>query len=159
MLLAKLHGAEVTAIDHGDKLGRIRSLGANHLIDYTREDFSERAGAYDVIINMVLKYPYVRAVRALAPGGRYLFTNPDGLLQLLRAVWTSWTSRKKVIFEFAKETTESLDRPRGLIEDGKLRSIVDRTYPLEEVAEAHRYVESGRKLGNVVLTTTAEGAC
>lgn len=150
--LAKYYGAEVTAVDHRDKLEMIRSIGADHVLDYTREDFTENVASYDVIFNVVLKCPYARALRALKPGGRYLLTNPDGIGQMLRAVWTSWTGRKKVVIEMASETTADLDQLRELIEAGHLRSVVDRTYPLEQAVEAHRYVESGRKQGNVVLT-------
>ena len=150
--LAKHHGAEVTAVDHHDKLAMIRSLGADHVIDYTREDFAEHEASYDVIFNVVMKCPYARALRALKPGGRYLLTNPDGIGQILRAVWTSWTSNEEVVIEFAKETTADLNHLRELIETGHLRSVIDRTYPLEQAVEAHRYVELGRKHGNVVLT-------
>jgi len=152
--LAKLEGAEVTAVDYPDKLEMIRSLGADHLIDCTCEDFTENTASYDVIFNMVAKCPYSRALRALKPGGRYLLTNPDGLGQMFRAIWTSWRSNKQVVIEFAKETTAALEHLRELIEAGRLRSVVDRTHPLDQAVEAHRYVESGRKHGNVVLTPT-----
>lgn len=150
--LAKHYGAEVTAVDHRDKLEMIRSLGADHVIDYTCEDFTKNVASYDVLFNMVLKCPYARALRTLKPGGRYLLTNPDGIGQMLRAIWTSWTSNKKVVIEMAKETTADLDHLRELIEAGHLRSVIDRTYPLAQAVEAHHYVESGRKHGNVVLT-------
>ncbi len=150
--LAKYHGAEVTAVDHGDKLEMLRSIGADHVIDHNREDFTDTAARYDVIFNMVLKCPLARAVRALKPGGRYLLTNPDGFGQMFHAVWISLTTNRKVVIEMAKETTADLDHLRELIEAGHVRSIVDRTYPLEQAVEAQRYVESGRKHGNVVLT-------
>ena len=156
--LAKHYGALVTAVDHADKLEMIRSLGADHVIDYTGEDFTENVASYDVIFNMVQKCPYSRALRALKPGGRYLLTNPDGIGQMLRGVWTSWTSNKKVIIEMAKETTAELDQLRELIEAGHLRSVIDRTFRLEQAVEAHRYVESGRKHGNVVLTLDSPGS-
>lgn len=150
--LAKHRGAEVTAVDHRDKLEMLRDLGADHVIDYMAEDFTENVGRYDILLNMVMSCPYARALRTLKPGGRYLLTNPDGFGQMLRAVWTSWTSDRKVIVEMARETTADLDHLRELIEAGHLRSVIDRTYPLEQAAEAHRYVESGQKRGNVVLT-------
>ena len=140
--LAKARGAEVTAVDHGDKLEMLLSLGADHVIDSTREDFMENVGAYDVLFNMVMRCPYGRALRTLKPGGRYLLTNPHGLAQMLQAAWTTLVTDKKVVSEFAKESTAELDRLRELCEAGGLRSVVDRTYPLEQVVEAHRHVES-----------------
>jgi NADPH:quinone reductase-like Zn-dependent oxidoreductase len=150
--LAKLMGAEVTAVDSTEKLDTLRALGADHVIDYTREDFTEGGGTYDVIFNVVVGSSYSRAVRSLGEGGRYLLTNPAGIFQMIRAMWTSLTSHKKVIVQFASEKAEDLVYLRNLVEAGKLRSVIDRSYPLERAAEAHRYVETDRKKGNVVLT-------
>ncbi len=150
--LAKLMGAEVTGVDSTEKLDMLRELGADHVIDYTRENFTDNGETYDVIFNVVVNCPYADALRSLNPGGRYLLTNPAGISQMLRAPWTSLTSSKQVITQFARETVEDLDHLRELIEAGQLRSVVDRSYPLEQAAEAHRYVETGRKKGNVVLT-------
>ncbi len=150
--LAKLMGAEVTGVDSREKLDILRALGADHVIDYTREDFTENGETYDVIFNVVAKSSYSRNVRSLNKGGRYLLTNPAGISQMLRAKWTSMTSNKKVIIQFASEDVEDLVYLRELIEAGKLRSVIDRIYPLEQAAEAHRYVETDRKKGNVVLT-------
>ena len=149
--LAKLMGAEVTAVDSTEKLDLLHALGADHVIDYTREDFTENGETYDVIFNVVAKSPYSRNVRSLKKGGRYLLTNPAGISQMFRAVWTSVTSNKKVIVQFGDETVEDLVYLRKLIEAGKLRSVIDRIFPLEQAAEAHRYVETDRKKGNVVL--------
>ena len=154
--LAKLMGAEVTGVDSTEKLDLLRGLGADHVIDYTREDFTENGETYDVIFNVVVRSSYSRAMRSLNKGGRYLLTNPAGIFQMLRAPWTSWTSDKKVITRFAPETVEDLVHLRELIEAGKLRSVIDRSYPLEQAAEAHRYVETDRKKGNVVLTMQGE---
>jgi len=150
--LAKLMGAQVTGVDSMEKLDMLRALGADHVIDYTREDFTENGETYDVIFNVVVKSSYSRNLRSLNKGGRYLLTNPAGISQMLRAVWTSMTSNKKVIIQFADEKVEDLVHLRELIEAGKLRSVIDRSYPLEQAAEAHRYVETDRKKGNVVLT-------
>ncbi len=150
--LAKLMGAEVTGVDSTEKLDMLRVLGADHVIDYTREDFTENGETYDVIFNVVVKSSYSRIVRSLNTGGRYLLTNPAAISQMLRAVWTSMTSNKRVITQFASEKAEDLVHLRQLIEAGKLRSVIDRAYPLEQAAEAHRYVETDRKKGNVVLT-------
>ncbi len=155
--LAKLMGAEVTAVDSTEKLELLRELGADHVIDYTREDFTENGETYDVIFNVVVKASYARILRSLNKGGRYLLTNPAGIFQMLRAIWTSMTGNKQVIVQFAPETAEDLDYLRELIEAGKLRSVIDRSYPLEQAAEAHRYVETGRKQGNVVLTINPPG--
>jgi NADPH:quinone reductase-like Zn-dependent oxidoreductase len=149
--LAKLMGAEVTAVDSTDKLDLLSDLGADHVIDYAREDFTENGEAYDVIFNVVAKSSYSRNVRSLNEGGRYLLTNPAGISQMFRAVWTSITSNRKVIVQFGDETVEDLVYLRKLIEAGSLRAVVDRVYPLEQAAEAHRYVETDRKKGNVVL--------
>lgn len=150
--LAKLMGAEVTGVDSTEKLDMLRTLGADHVIDYTREDFTESGETYDVIFNVVAGSSYSRNLRSLNKGGRYLLTNPAGISQVLRAVWTSMTSDKKVIIQFASEEVEDLVYLRELIEAGRLRSVIDRSYPLEQAAEAHRYVETDRKKGNVVLT-------
>jgi len=150
--LAKLMGAEVTGVDSTEKLDLLRELGADHVIDYTREDFTENGETYDVIFNVVVKSSYSRSVRSLNMGGRYLLTNPAGIPQMLRALWTSMTGDKNVIVQFANETTEDLAYLRELIEAGELRSVIDRSYPLEQAAEAHSYVETDCKKGNVVLT-------
>ncbi len=150
--LAKLMGAKVTGVDSTEKLDMLRALGADHVVDYTREDFTENGETYDVIFNVVVKSSYSRIVRSLNKGGRYLLTNPAGISQMLRAMWTSMTSNKRVIIQFASETAEDLVYLRKLIEAGKLRSVIDRSYPLEQAAEAHRYVETDRKKGSVVLT-------
>jgi len=154
--LAKLMGATVTAVDRPEKLEMLRALGADHVIDYTREEFTKNGETYDVIFNVVVKSSYSRNIRSLNRGGRYLLTNPAGISQMLRAIWTSMTSNKKVIVQFANEKVEDLVYLRELIEAGKLRSVIDRSYSLEQAAEAHRYVETDRKKGNVMLTMRGE---
>lgn len=149
--LAKHFGAEVTAVDATDKLEVLRGIGADHVIDYTAEDFAARGAAYDVVFDVVCRRSFSRSLRALRPGGRYLVVNPLAN-QMLRALWTSLTSDKKVFFAFAPYRTEDLDFLKELIEAGSLKSVIDRSFPLEQVADAHRYVESGRKKGNVAIT-------
>jgi NADPH:quinone reductase-like Zn-dependent oxidoreductase len=149
--LAKYFGAEVTAVDSTGKLDMLRSLGADHVIDYTQEDFTKSGQTYDVIFDVVGKSSFSRSLRSLNPRGRYLLANPR-LLQMVRGRWISMSSDKKVIIGAANHTTEALIFLKDLIEAGKIRSVIDRRYPLEQIAEAQRYVETGRKQGSVVIT-------
>ena len=155
--LAKYFGAEVTGVDSAEKLDMVRSIGADHVIDYTREDFTRSGETYDVVFDMVCKR-FSGCMSSLKQGGRYLLTNPNGLSQMVRGLWTSIMSSKKVILEFASEKTEDLIFLTELIESGKIVSVIDRCYPLEQAAEAHRYVEEGHKKGNVVFTLGQEGS-
>lgn len=148
--LAKHFGAEVTGLDSTAKLDMLRSIGADHVIDYTKEDFSRSGVTYDVIFDVVGKSPYSRSTRSLAKNGVYLLANP-GLPQMLRGLWTSLTSGKKVVMGLAGESVEDLIFFRELIEAGTLKTVIDKRYPLEQMADAHRYVESGQKAGNVVI--------
>jgi NADPH:quinone reductase-like Zn-dependent oxidoreductase len=149
--LAKYFGAEVTAVDSTEKLDMLRSIGADHVIDYTNEDFTQNGEAYDVIFDVVGKTSFPHSVKALKKNGRYLLANP-GLSQMFRGRWTSKTSSKKVIWGAADEKTEDLIFLKELVEAGKLKAVIDRCYPLEQAVEAHRYVETGQKQGNVVIT-------
>lgn len=151
--IAKTLGAEVTAVDSTSKLGMLRSIGADHVIDYTQEDFTQNGETYDVIIDVVGKSPFSRSVSSLKPNGRYVLGNPRPL-SMLRGLLTSMTSSKKVIIALAGYKTEDLVFLKELIEAGKIKPVIDRCYPLEQVAEAHRYVETGQKTGNVVITVT-----
>ena len=144
--LAKSYGAEVTAVDSAAKLEMLRSIGADHVIDYAQEDFTRRGERYDVIFDVIGKSAFGASMRALEENGRYLLSNP-GLSHLVRGA-----GNKRVIAGSSSRSTRQLVRLRELIEAGKLRTVIDRRYPLEEIAEAHRYVESGRKQGNVVIT-------
>jgi NADPH:quinone reductase-like Zn-dependent oxidoreductase len=149
--IAKSLGAEVTAVDSTQKLDMLRTIGADHVIDYTQEDFTQNGETYDVIIDVVGKSSFSRSVSSLRPNGRYILGNPS-LLGMIRGLWTSMTTDKKVIFEFAGYKVEDVIYLKELIEAGKIRSVIDRCYPLEQIAEAHRYVENGYKAGNVVIT-------
>jgi len=148
---AKYFGAEVTAVDSTEKLDMLHSIGADHVIDYTQEDFTKTGETYDVIFDVVGKSSFSRSVRSLKQNGRYLLANP-GLPQMLRGQWTSAISSKKVIFPAQSRKSEDLVFLKGLIEDGKIKSVIDRTFPLEQMAEAHEYVEKGGKKGNLVIT-------
>lgn len=149
--LAKYYGAEVTAVDSAGKLDMLRSIGADHVIDYAQEDFTQSGETYDIILDVVGKSPYSRTLKALKENGRYLLANPR-LSHMFRGRWTSMTSSKRVISGAASRKNKDLLFLKGLIEAGKLKTIIDRAFPLEEMAEAHRYVERGGKKGNVVIT-------
>ncbi len=147
---AKGYGAEVTAVDRGDKLEMLRSIGADHVVDYTREDFTANGETYDVIFDVIGKGYPARTVQSLAHNGRYLQANL-GLGLMLRGLWTSKTSDKTVTTALAGNAPEDLAYLAGLVDAGKLRIVIDRVMPLEEMVEAHRYVEAGHKKGNLVI--------
>ena len=148
---AKYLGAEVTGLDSTGKLDMLRSIGADHVIDYTQEDFTENAETYDVILDVIGKSPFSGSLRSLGPNGRYLLANPK-LSQMVRARWISMRTGKQVIFGSSSQKTEDLIFLRELIEAGKIRSVIDSSYPLEQIPEAHRYAEKGSKKGNIVIT-------
>ena len=148
--LAKNYGAEVTAVDSTAKLDMLRSIGADHVVDYTQEDFTKSGEIYDVIFDVVGKISFSRSEKSLKQNGIYLLANP--VSQMVQALWTRMTSDKKVIMQTATGTTADLVFLRELVEAGKIRTVIDRTYPLEQIVEAHRYVETGQKAGNVVIT-------
>ena len=149
--LAKFFGAEVTGVDSTRKLDMLRSLGADQVIDYTQEDFTKSCETYDVIFDVVGKGSFSSCIESLKKRGIYLMGNPT-LSRSVRGRWTSMTSSKKVVGGTASYRTEDLIYLKELCEAGKLKSVIDRRYPLEHIAEAHRYVETGHKKGNVVVT-------
>ena len=149
--LAKYFGAEVTGVDSTGKLDMLRSIGTDHVIDYTQDDFTKSGETYDVILDVMGKSSFSRSIRSLKPNGRYLLLNA-GLSQRVRGRWTSMTSSKNVIIGAANQKTEDLLFLKELIEAGKIKPVIDRCFPLELTAEAHRYVETGQKKGNVVIT-------
>ena len=149
--LARYFGAQVTGVDSSGKLDMLRSIGADQVIDYTQEDFTKSGETYDFILDVVSKSSFSGSIRSLKQNGRYLIANP-GPSQMVRGRWTSMTSSKKVLFGAAYQKIEDLIYLKELIEAGKLKSVIDRCYPLEQTAEAHRYVEKGHKKGNVVIT-------
>ncbi len=149
--LARHFGAEVTGVDSTGKLDTLRSIGADHVIDYTKEDFTKNGETYDVIFDAVGRNSISRSVRSLKKNGRLLLSNPR-LSNMVRGPWTSLTSSKKVFFAFASYKTEDLIFLKELIEAEKIKSVIDRRYPLEQTAEAHRYADKGHKKGNVVIT-------
>lgn len=149
--LARYFGAEVTGVDSAGKLDMLRSIGADHVIDYTQEDFTKNSESYDVIFDVMGKSSFSGSVRSLKRNGRYLLGNA-GLTQMVRGRWTSMSSSKKVIIGAANQKTEDLLFLKDLIEAGKIIAVIDRCYRLEDMVEAHRYVETGHKKGNVAIT-------
>ncbi|MEJ2012409.1 MAG: NAD(P)-dependent alcohol dehydrogenase [Anaerolineales bacterium] len=148
--LARLEEAEVTAVDSAEKLELLHQLGADHVIDYRTQDFASTGDVYDVIFDVVGTVEFARANNALKPGGMYLLANP--VSQMLSGMWTRLTTDREVIMQASSPTVEDLIAVREQIEAGKLRTVIDREYPLEQIVEAHRYVETGAKQGNVVIT-------
>jgi NADPH:quinone reductase-like Zn-dependent oxidoreductase len=149
--IARAMGAKVTAVDSTIKEEMLRSIGADQFIDYTREEFTKSGQTYDVILSMVARSSYSGCIKALKPGGRYLIANPR-LSDMLRSVFTSLFTDKTAIFAFAQEKEEELLALKKMIEEGKIKSTVDKIYPPEQVAEAHRRVETEQRLGTVVLS-------
>ncbi len=150
--LAKFFGAEVTGVCSTTNLELVKSLGADKVIDYTKEDFTKSGKTYDIIFDTVGKSSFSGCVRSLKQKGIYLRAVHMVLSPIVRGLWTSMTSSKKVIGGIATERKEDLIFLKELIETGKIKPVIDRRYPLEKTAEAHRYVEKGHKKGNVVIT-------
>jgi NADPH:quinone reductase-like Zn-dependent oxidoreductase len=153
--LAKFYGAEVTAVDSAGKLYMLRTIGADHVIDYAEEDFSASGEAYDLIFDVVCRVPLSRHLRALRPNGRCLLANPQ-TSHFVRGLWTSMTGNKKVTFGVAGGSKDELPFLAELIEAGKLRPVIDRTFTLEQMVVAQRYAETEEKKGNIVITVGSE---
>jgi NADPH:quinone reductase-like Zn-dependent oxidoreductase len=149
--LAKYFGAEVTGVCSTPKLELVKSLGADKVIDYTKEDFTKNNQTYDIIFDTVGKTSVSRSIRSLNENGFYIFAT-FGLPMLVKVLWLLRKSSKKAIIGVLEERSEDLIFLKELIEAGKLKPVIDRRYPLEQAADAHRYVESGLKKGNVVIT-------
>ena len=149
--LAKNFGADVTGVCSTANMDLVRSLGASHVIDYTQEDFTQSGEAYDVIIDTVGTAPFSRSKVSLKEGGRLLMVLA-GLPDMLQIPWVSMTSSKKIIGGPATGRAEDLRLLAGLAEAGKFKPVIDRRYPFEKIAEAHSYVDTGRKKGNVTIT-------
>jgi NADPH:quinone reductase-like Zn-dependent oxidoreductase len=149
--LARHFGAEVTGVDSTEKLDALRSIGANHVIDYTKEDYTKNGGSYDLIIDVVGRRSVSRRLKLLTDDG-YYFLAYAGLSHILLGMWLSMTGNKKLKIQSASQKIEDLLFLKELIEAGEIKPVIDRRYPLEQVPEAHRYVESGHKKGNVAIT-------
>jgi len=160
--LAKHFGARVTGVCSTANLDLVKSLGADEVIDYTREDFSETGRVYDVVIDTVGKSGYSRSLRSLKRGGCYVRIGGSGRLivmlgDMLRRAWISSTGRTKVIGGIAHVTREDVLFFKDLIEAGELRTVIDRRYSLDQIADAHRHAEGGHKRGHVVIVLQDTG--
>ena len=149
--IARSLGAEVTGVCGTPRLEFVKSLGAEKVVDYTREDFTRHGETYDLIFDILGKGSFSRVKNSLKPNGILLYASFK-MKQLLQMLWTYFAGSRKVICAMAPGSTEDLIAVKELIEAGKIKAIIDRCYSLEETAEAHRYVESGHKKGNVVIT-------
>jgi NADPH:quinone reductase-like Zn-dependent oxidoreductase len=148
--LARHFGAHVTAVCNTKNVELVRSLGADEVVDYLQEDFTRNGQTYDVVLDAVGKHSFRRCKRSLKRGG--LFVATDGLHNFALAKWTARIGDRKVVFAVARLSKNDVLFLKELIEAGQYRAVIDRTYPLEDVVEATRYVETWQKTGNVVLT-------
>jgi len=148
--LAKYYGAQITAVDSTGKLEMLLFIGADEVIDHTKEDPYQYEDRYDVILDIAGKSPYSRCIKCLRKKGVYLLANTD-LVGRIQKLITNLTTDKKVVTDIAKYEKKDLEYLKDLIEKGKIRPVIDRRYTLEQIVEAHRYVESGKKIGNVVV--------
>lgn len=153
--LAKYFGAEVTAVCSAANGELVRSLGADHVIDYTAEDFTRNGETYDVIVDTVGTAPFSRSKGSLSERGRLLLVLA-GLADMLMIPWVSMSGSRRVIAGPAAERAEDLHLLARLVQEGHFRPVIDRCYPFERIAEAHRYVDSGRKRGNVAVILGGE---
>lgn len=148
--LAKYFGAEVTAVCSAANFELVKSLGADKVIDYTKEDFTKNAGYYDVVFDTLGKSPLRKTLRSLKKGGKVLLANA-GMGTMISGAFRSTFSIKRIISGVIKETSEDMNFFRQQIESGKLKAVIDRIYTLKQVIEAHTYVDKGHKKGNVIL--------
>lgn len=149
--LAKYYGVNVTGICSTTNIDLVKSLGADHVIDYTKEDYSKLDNTYDYVIDTIGNISFKECKRVLKQKGKLLYI-AAGLPQFFQMFWTSLFSRIKVKCIFSREArTEDIIFLKELVEEKKLIAVVDRTYPLTKIAEAHKYVDTGRKKGNVVI--------
>ncbi len=150
--LAKAYGAEVTAVVGTQHLDLARSLGADHVVDYTREDFSRLGQTFDCVLDAVGKASYLTCRRLLKPGGSFAATDLGPWNQnMVWLLWSGLVRNKKVIFPMPKSTKAFVESMRDRMEAGTFRAVIDRRYPFEQIRDAYRYVETGRKTGIVVL--------
>ena len=148
--LSKHFGAHVTAVCNTKNVDLVRSLGADEVIDYLHEDFTKNGKTYDVIFDAVGKHSFRRSRRSLNRGGIYIAT--DGFRNIFLALWTRWIGDKRARLGIARYKKQDVLLLKELIEAGEYRAVIDRRYAVKDVVEATKYVETGQKTGNVVLT-------
>jgi NADPH:quinone reductase-like Zn-dependent oxidoreductase len=151
--IAKYLGAEVTGVCSTSKMEFVKSLGATKVIDYTKEDFTQNGETYDLIFDILGRGSVSRCKGSLTPNGIHLFASFK-MKQLLQMLWTSRSSGRKVICALSPTSVEVLTFIKELVETGKFKAVIDRCYPLEKIAEAHRYVENGHKCGCVAISVS-----
>jgi 2-desacetyl-2-hydroxyethyl bacteriochlorophyllide A dehydrogenase len=148
--LAKSLGAEVIAVDSTTKMDLLKSIGADHVIDYKKEDFTKRNDKYDIIFDVVGKAPFRRSIKSLKKKGIYILGNPS-ITRNIRSKWINIFTNKKTISGSAAYKKEDILQLKELIEEGKIKAVIDKRFPLEKTAEAHEYVENSHKKGNVAI--------
>jgi len=153
--LAKYYGAEVTAVDSAGKLDMMSETGADHVIDYTKEDFTRSGRKYDVIFDVIGRSPFSGSMGSLRDNGRYLIANYS-FSKMVKRGTASKKGGRDVIMGATDHKAEDLLYLQDLVGSGKIRTVIDRRYPLEKTAEAHKYVESGQKKGNVIITVVPD---
>jgi len=163
--IAKARGAHVTGVCGTDHVDLVQSLGADEVIDYRRDDFTKNGQTYDAIIDAVGKFAFRWARGSLKPGGIYVATDvgPRGLEMLLFAVATRWAGSRRLKFASGRKSRDDAYELKALVDAGAYRPVIDRVYPMDQAAEAHRYVEAWHKTGNVILSmdrqAAAKGRC
>jgi len=155
--LGKHLGAHVTGVCGTSHVDLVRSLGADDVVDYTRDDFTKRGQVFDAVIDAVGKFTFMRARKALRPGGTFVATDGGPHLEsLLLVIPSRFVGTRRIVFAMGHRRIEEVLAIKALMEACEFRPVVDRRYPLEQVADAHRYVETWRKTGNVVLVMPAD---
>jgi NADPH:quinone reductase-like Zn-dependent oxidoreductase len=149
--IAKHFGATVTGVCSTANIDLVKSLGADKVIDYAKDDFAQNGEKYDVIIDTVNKVSFSRSLQSLNKSG-LLILSAAGMSEMIQGFWTSMTSNKKVLTGVISHSAEDIKFLKALLETGELRPVIDKTYSLEQIAEAHAYVENGHKKGNVAIT-------
>lgn len=148
--LAKNYGAEITAVCSTANVELMKSLGADHVIDYTQEDFTRNGKKYDVVFDTIGKSSLRKALKSLSDNGHLLLASA-GIGTMIGGSIRSMFIKKKIVSGVIKETVKDMNFFKQLIEKGSLKAVIDRTYPLEQIVEAHAYVDKGHKKGNVII--------
>jgi NADPH:quinone reductase-like Zn-dependent oxidoreductase len=149
--IARHYGAHVTGICSTNRVKYVNSLGAHKVIDYNNEDFTQTAETYDLIMDVLGRTSYFQCKKNLSPNGTYLLASFK-TKQLLQMLWTKYFDDRKVICSLAPGSAKDLLQVKELIEKGKIKSIIDRKFPLDQMTEAHQYYESKQRNGSVAIT-------